>query len=34
MPPGLRRAAWFIGLWVAGVACVGAVGLLIRWALR
>jgi len=33
MQEGWRRAAWFIGLWAAGVATVGAVGLLIRWAL-
>lgn len=33
MPEGLRRALWFVGLWAAGVAAVGAVGLLIRWAL-
>ncbi len=33
MPRGLRRAAWFVGLWASGVAAVGAVGLLIRWAL-
>ena len=26
-----RRLAWFVGLWAAGVASVGAVGLLIRW---
>lgn len=25
-----RRLAWFVGLWAAGVAVVGAVGLLIR----
>jgi hypothetical protein len=29
-----RRLAWFVGLWVLGVASVGAVGLLIRFALR
>lgn len=33
MPEGLRRAAWFLGLWAAGVAAVAAVGLVIRWAL-
>ncbi len=33
MSESLRRAAWFVGLWVAGVTAVGAVGLLIRWAL-
>lgn len=29
-----RRLAWFIGLWVLGVVSVGAVGLLIRFALK
>lgn len=33
MPGGLRRAVWFVGLWAAGVATVGAMGLVIRWAL-
>jgi hypothetical protein len=29
-----RRLAWFVGLWAAGVAVVGAVGLLLRsWLL-
>jgi hypothetical protein len=32
--PLLNRLAWFIGLWVAGVASVGVVGLLIRFALK
>ncbi|MDF2115080.1 DUF2474 domain-containing protein [Roseiarcaceae bacterium H3SJ34-1] len=32
--PLLNRLAWFIGLWVLGVASVGAIGLLIRLALR
>lgn len=26
----VRRLAWFVGLWVAGVAAVGAVGLIIK----
>lgn len=26
----LRRLAWFVGLWLAGVAVVGTVALLIR----
>lgn len=26
-----RRLAWFVGLWAAGVAVVGAVAFLIRW---
>lgn len=34
MPEGMRRVAWFVGLWAAGVAVLGAVGLLIRWALH
>jgi hypothetical protein len=25
-----RKLAWFVGLWLAGVVAVGAVGLLIR----
>ena len=29
--PGIgRRLAWFVGLWVAGVVSVGAVGLIIK----
>jgi len=32
--PLLNRLAWFIGLWVAGVATVGVIGLLIRFALK
>ena len=29
-----RRLAWFIGLWIAGVASVGAVSLILRaWLL-
>ncbi len=30
MPPALRRLAWFVALWAAGVAAVGAVALAIR----
>jgi len=30
----LRRIAWFIGLWLAGVTVVGALALLIRLWLR
>lgn len=30
MPPGLRRLAWFLGLWAAGVAALGAVALALR----
>lgn len=28
-----RRLAWFVGLWVAGVASLGVIGLLIRTTL-
>ncbi|MGZ3215139.1 DUF2474 domain-containing protein [Paracoccus sp. T5] len=27
----LRRLAWFVALWLASVAVVGTVALLIRW---
>lgn len=30
MREGVRKALWFVGLWVAGVATVTAVGLIIR----
>jgi hypothetical protein len=30
---GLKRAAWFVGLWAAGVLTVGMVGLLLRTVL-
>ncbi|MDZ7826918.1 MAG: DUF2474 family protein [Gammaproteobacteria bacterium] len=30
MSPSVRRLAWFIGLWVLGVAALGAVAALIR----
>jgi preprotein translocase subunit Sss1 len=30
----IRRLAWFAGLWAAGVAAVGIVGLAIRLALH
>lgn len=30
MPPWARRLAWFVGLWVAGVATISLVGLVIR----
>ncbi|MBP2557533.1 hypothetical protein J2T08_004443 [Neorhizobium galegae] len=26
-----KRLAWFVGLWVAGVAAVGTVGLIIKF---
>jgi hypothetical protein len=29
----IRRLAWFVGLWAAGVAAVGAVALAIRLAI-
>jgi len=29
--PVWRRLLWFVGLWLAGVACVAAVGYLIRY---
>ncbi len=34
MPRGLwlRRGAWFVGLWLASILALGAVALLIRWA--
>lgn len=31
MRPGLSRATWFVGLWVAGVATVGLISLLLRF---
>lgn len=34
MSDHLRKAAWFVGLWVAGVASVTLVGLLIRLCLK
>jgi preprotein translocase subunit Sss1 len=30
----IRRLAWFVGLWAAGVAAVGIVGFAIRLALH
>lgn len=30
MHEGLRKALWFVGLWLAGVATVGAVAFIIR----
>jgi preprotein translocase subunit Sss1 len=32
--PSVRQWLWFAGLWAAGVAAVGLVGLLIRLVLR
>lgn len=29
-----RRVAWFVGLWLAGVASLAVVTCLIRWAIR
>jgi hypothetical protein len=28
-----RRLLWFVALWAAGVVAVGAVALLLRWAM-
>jgi len=33
MREGLRKALWFVGLWLAGVASVAVVGLIIRLVL-
>ncbi len=33
MREGVRKALWFVGLWLAGVATVSVVGLIIRLAL-
>jgi hypothetical protein len=33
MREGLRKGLWFVGLWLAGVAIVAVVGLLIRLVL-
>jgi len=33
MREGLRKALWFVGLWLAGVGTVAAVGLMIRLVL-
>ena len=30
MSDGLRKALWFVGLWIAGVGAVTVVGLIIR----
>ncbi|MEQ8226982.1 MAG: DUF2474 family protein [Rhodospirillales bacterium] len=30
LKPGLKRLAWFAGLWVAGVATLGAIAYVIR----
>jgi hypothetical protein len=29
--PLWKKLAWFVGLWAAGVACVGAVSFTLRW---
>ena len=31
MPSLVKKWAWFIGLWLAGVICVTLVATLIRW---
>ena len=28
-----KRLAWFVGLWIAGVATVASIAYLIRWAI-
>lgn len=33
MRPDLARLAWFVGIWIASVAALGCVALLIRLAL-
>jgi hypothetical protein len=33
MPPALKRFAWFVGLWAAGVIAVGIVAYAIRLAI-
>lgn len=33
MPEALRRLIWFAALWAGGVLALGAVALVIRWAL-
>ena len=33
MPPALKRFAWFVGLWAAGVVVVGIVAYAIRLAI-
>lgn len=30
----LARIGWFVAYWAAGVLCLTAVGLVIRWALK
>jgi hypothetical protein len=30
----LKRAAWFVGLWLAGVISLAVVVYVIRWAIR
>jgi hypothetical protein len=34
VPPRWQRLAWFVGLWLAGVAAVGAVAFLFRLAMK
>ncbi|WP_156323536.1 DUF2474 domain-containing protein [Bosea sp. AAP35] len=33
-PRALARIGWFVAYWAAGVLCLTAVGLVIRWALK
>ncbi|MBC7801504.1 MAG: DUF2474 domain-containing protein [Gemmatimonadaceae bacterium] len=30
----MRRMAWFVGLWAAGVVVVGSIAAVLRWVLR
>lgn len=32
--PWWKRFAWFVGLWVAGVAVVGTLAYVLRWVLK
>jgi hypothetical protein len=29
-----KQLAWFVALWLAGVAAVGALGVVVKWLLR
>ncbi|PCH97044.1 MAG: hypothetical protein COB84_04185 [Rhodobacteraceae bacterium] len=33
-PSRIKRLAWFVGLWLAGVVCLGIVASLIRFAIH
>lgn len=32
-PSGVSKLVWFVGIWIASVLALGAVGALIRWVL-